>query len=605
MKKTTFLVSLCMFAAFGGAAADGDSQWINYIDTNNTSGACPITAAYDANSVYWLTCAGTAGEDSGLDVMYNGDVLFQGSKTTSASANQNVCLVKMDKATGEKVWAVYSNSGETWTNQNGVVPTNDGGVIMVLRMRHSLGYESKPVNFVDAKGESHNVEWSCGDNRYNALVAVKLDKDGAIDWTRLYDVDHTFNGKHVAASVDLLSVVGDDDGNVLIAGRYVMPIHFPNADGSETVIKPDNMDRQSGDFTQQDNGDMFLVKLDPNGYFVDNFASKGVVMKGSIQKMILADNAIYTLGFMRGVAGEKCDFGGFTIEPLPDVFNIVVAKFNTDLDVQWVSVWNGERDATYNANVIQNVNICKAGGNIWVGGMGNGKFYDSATNVEVCSVNKQREGYLFKASAADGHLVNATASNKYNPYANKTALLGCFGAIQNPAGTGHVYTYGYCWSVNPAPFYVHAFDAETLAYNADCSFDLITGTTTTVYDLVYDPAEGVAYYVGRCKGTPAPKGHEAGQKAVNWKGFIGKALLPADMKASTNSIATVELTGGVDVIPGIGCVNVVNNGDDTMVNVYDITGRRAASVNVAADTETTVELRAGVYIVNGKKLLVR
>ncbi len=107
-----------------------------------------------------------------------------------------------------------------------------------------------------------------------------------------------------------------------------------------------------------------------------------------------------------------------------------------------------------------------------------------------------REGYIFKASATDGRLVAAQATSAYNP---KTGIIGYFGAIQNPAGTGDVWAYGYNWGVNPAPIFMHAMDANTLAYDESASFDLITGTTITMYNIAYDPKEGVVYYTGRTK----------------------------------------------------------------------------------------------------------
>ena len=603
MKKFTLLASMAAVCALGAYAADGDSQWINYLDGPTSSGVCPLVIEYDDNSVYWLSTAGTA--DGNLQITYNGESLFEGSKSTTTSANQNVCLVKLDKS-GNKLYTLYSNSGETWTNQNGVVATADGGAIVALRMRHAQGYESEPINFVDGKGDSHTIDWQCGESRYNALIVLKVDNEGAIQWSRLIDVEHpVVNNKEVTVSVDLLAVEGDDYGNVYLGGRYVMPMHFPNADGTETVLTPDNMDNFDGDFTQYDNGDLFLVKLDSNGYFAGNAANKGIVKKGSIQSMVWADSALYVHAYMKGVEGENCEFGGVTLSPLANVFNIVLGKFDSDLNADWVSIYNGERDATYNANVIQNSSISKAGNNIWLGGMGNGKFYDPSTGVAVESKNKMREGYIFKASATDGRLVAAQATSAYNA---KTGIIGYFGAIQNPAGTGDVWAYGYNWGVNPAPIFMHAMDANTLAYDESASFDLITGTTITMYNIAYDPKEGVVYYTGRTKGTPAPKGLEAGEKAVNWKGFIGKAILPESLKqsSSTSAISGIAAADGIEVMGGVGCINVVNNGgSDTTVIVYDIVGRQVAAERVGAESSASITLPRGIYLAVGKKLMVK
>ena len=93
--------------------------------------------------------------------------------------------------------------------------TADGGAIVALRMRHAQGYESEPINFVDGKGDSHTIDWQCGESRYNALIVLKVDNEGAIQWSRLIDVEHpVVNNKEVTVSVDLLAVEGDDYGNV-------------------------------------------------------------------------------------------------------------------------------------------------------------------------------------------------------------------------------------------------------------------------------------------------------------------------------------------------------------------------------------------------------
>ena len=164
---------------------------------------------------------------------------------------------------------------------------------------------------------------------------------------------------------------------------------------------------------------------------------------------------------MKGVEGENCEFGGVdSVAPLANVFNIVLGKFDSDLNADWVSIYNGERDATYNANVIQNSSISKAGNNIWLGGMGNGKFYDPSTGVAVESKTRCARGISSR------HRLPTAVSWPHRQQAHitpKTGIIGYFGAIQNPAGTGDVWAYGYNWGVNPAPIFMHAMDANTLA----------------------------------------------------------------------------------------------------------------------------------------------
>ena len=604
MKKSTLLVALAMLCGLNMAAADGDSQWINYLDGPTASGVCPLKVAYDANSVYWLSTAGTA--DGNQTITYNGETLFEGSKSTTTSANHNVCLIKLNKA-GEKLYTVYSNSGETWTNQNGVVPTSDGGAVIALRMRHALGYESEPINFVDAKGNNYAIDWECNEEegRYNALIVLKLDSEGVIEWDRFIDMERleVNDQKAPVASVDLLSVVGDNEGNIYLGGRYVMPMHFPKADGTEVVITPDNMNNYNGDFTQYDNGDLFLVKLDSDGYFVKNVANKGILLKGSVQSMVWSDGALYTLSFMKGAEGETVEFGGFSLSPLPNVYNLVLSKFDSDLNAEWMSIYTGERDTKYSANVIQNTSIFKAGDNLWIGGMGNGIFKDPVSGVSVTSNNKSREGYLFKASAKNGQLV---AANTSSSYMTKTGIVGYFGAIQNPSGSGDVYTYGYDWNMAAqAPFFLRAFDSNSLEYKEDASFNLITGMTLAVFDLAYDPTEGVVYYTARSKGTPAPAGLEPSEKAVNWKGFIGKAILPESMKVATSAIESVSVYEGIEISAVANGLAVTNNGADTELSVYDVAGRQVASVPVASASTITICLPRGLYIAGGRKLLVK
>jgi hypothetical protein len=599
MKKFTLLSSLVLMAAGSVAAADGDSQWVNYLDGPTTSGVCPEVIAYDANSVYWLTTAGT--KDGSLDVTYNGEKLFEGSKSATTSANHNVCLIKLDKA-GNKLYTVYSNSGETWTNQNGVVPTSDGGAVVALNMRHAEGYLSDKINFVDAKGTNHTIDWECGESRYNSIIVLKVDKDGVIEWTRRIDMEHPkVNGAEVVVSVDLLSVVGDDNDNIYLAGRYVMPMHLPKADGTEVVITPDNKDKFTSDFTQNACGDVYLVKLNSEGYYVANAASKGIVTKGSIANMIWADGALYTLGYVTGAAGETVTFANTTLPVVDKYSSVVVAKFDADLNGEWAAVYEGSPNSKGTC-ILQNASLSKAGNTLWIGGMGNGTFTDKTTNVSVASTSTNREGYLFKASAANGHLDKAMASYSYRTAAQ---IVGFFGAIQNPSGSGDVWTYGYDWqTTTSAPIFLKSFNSETLA-ESGTTFNLITAMTTTMYDAAYDSEEGVLYYTGRGKGTPTPQGLSAGDKATNWKGFIGKATLPESLKKSTSSISNVNIYDGVEVSAGAGCLTVANGGADTVIYVYDIVGRKVANVNVAAETTVNIELPGGVYIAGGKKFLVK
>ena len=335
-------------------------------------------------------------------------------------------------------------------------------------------------------------------------------------------------------------------------------MHFPNADGTETVLTPTIWIISTATSHSTTTAIYSLMKLDSNGYFCGQCRQQGHCEEGFDSVNGVGRRRSVCACLYEGCRGrELCEFGGVTLSPLANVFNIVLGKFDSDLNADWVSIYNGERDATYNANVIQNSSISKAGNNIWLGGMGNGKFYDPSTGVAVESKNKMRGGVYLQGIGYRRPSRGRTGQQAHiNP---KTGIIGYFGAIQNPAGTGDVWAYGYNWGVNPAPIFMHAMDANTLAYDESASFDLITGTTITMYNIAHDPKEGVVYYTGRTKGTPAPKGLEAGEKSSKLEGlYIGKAILPESLKqsSSTSAISGIAAADGIEVMGGVGCINV-------------------------------------------------
>lgn len=153
-----------------------------------------IGVALSGSDVIWQNVLGSSA--GAADLFYGADKIFQGAESSAAN-NGNLAVTKTDAA-GKALWTVYSNSGD-FANQRSVATVADGTVYFYGKVRHSDGMFDKEICIVDAAGNKTEVGGTVTE-RYYRLILGKADKDGNVQWIKLFDVE---NGKAPAGTKDL------------------------------------------------------------------------------------------------------------------------------------------------------------------------------------------------------------------------------------------------------------------------------------------------------------------------------------------------------------------------------------------------------------------
>lgn len=531
------------FAAYAGTTPGLEYAWGNLIDGPTTAGDQSTNVALGKKGgIYWFGTYGS-NNSTGLEITYAGENLFTGAEYSGTSQNNNFTLLKTD-ADGNKLWTVYSNSGDFTSNSGGCAATSDGGVIVVSKVRHTDGYTDKDIVLNDATGKQTAVEWKC-DRRYYRLMVTKISADGAIAWNRMIDFS-TEPGPGAAGSYadfwadvfKLNKTTVDSDDNIYIALNFRNPVSVPKADGTSETFAPaesDALKTWTGD-SQTNVGDFLLLGLDADGYYRNRLTFEGSVNCTYCGNVIFADGKIYAEGYAMG-NGASLKAGDFTMTPTSDgTYNPIVLRASTDLKVEWIKCFKGEKVGGKHG--FQNVGLTGANGNLWLCGQYNLKIIDPADESKFVTSTQGnlREGFIIKLDAADGSWVAARNSrdDDWNePSATaKTGLTGYFKVLQNAEKPEKIYVYGYNMSVG---VFLRQYDALTLEGNlAEGQNNIITqGGVPTCQCVAYDPENAAAYVTVRGNNAFKPmNSDETTATPVKWATLAAKFNLPADMKTT-------------------------------------------------------------------------
>ncbi len=271
--------------AFAKCDASGNLLWAKTFGNSKDDWMDDICVDPDGN----LLLTGTFTSDSltfGNLTIYN----------TSGTNLTNLFVAKFD-AHGNEIWA--KSYGGTWSETAGGITTNAAGSIFITG-----SFTGSTVNF---GGITLN---SVGNS--DVLIA-KLDSAGNVQWAKGFGSTSGDGGTGIAT---------DAQGNVLVTGaNAVKPITF------DTVAL---------------NGDVFLVKLDPNGNLL--WAREGVASDNQmVYTMDLtiddADNATMVGSF----ASPTLTFGSHVVNSAGD-YDIFIAKYNSAGTPLWAKVVGNTKD---------------------------------------------------------------------------------------------------------------------------------------------------------------------------------------------------------------------------------------------------------------------
>lgn len=575
-----------------GAVTDPTLAWGKLFDGTTAAGDNNTAIAIGTdNTVYWYNTLGST--DAARDLYFGGEKIFEGAPYTGTSNNGNFALTKTD-AQGNALWTVYSNSGDFASSQGNLAVDEDGSIIFTAKVRHTDGHLDSPVTFVDATGTATQVGTAIEGSRYYFLILGKISADGELLWTRTIEPARTIGDDSLTDAVTTSSVVLAG-GNIFIGGSFARELTFEKTGNTTATISSVSTADWTKSGTERD---LYIAKFDTDGYFTAALTNTGNKMKTVNVLSIDADNDVL---YVNGVITALSD--GETTATLGDktlnagTFNscFTTAVNPADLSVNWAS-------SLTNAGVdgkgdYQNASINVVGDNVWIAAMGNGTFTcaEDQTKTFTTVTGNTREGFLIKYDR-QGNLMGATTSRA--DYST-TGLTGYLNTFENPRLPGKVYVFGYTMTGAPSVF-IRAYDAETLTSDESTAWNIITGGgVPTGQAAVFNSDEPAAYVAARGNKAFVPMGGEESAAPEKWAIYAARFNMPDSFLSSISSVATQpDLT-----VTGAHGMLTAASSQPCTVNVFDITGRLVASLNV--NGTASVALPAGIYIAAGHKVAVR
>lgn len=556
-------------------------QWAHSVDGATTAGDNVMGMCKSSDGYYYIaTNFGTSTSQKALNVWFDGELLknehgaYEGSPYTGTSQNGNMLLQKVAKD-GSVVWTTFTKKGDV--DHAEVAPTSDGGLIVALKCRawvKEAGLENM-LCYVDATESETNITGDQVESEYRYLI-MKITKTGTIEWYRkitgLVKTNKT-NDKNQPTknNIYVYGLAVDENDNIYLAGNFRTEMYLNKSDETKaTLVAKSSVDTWGGD-SQNTVGDMFLVKLDSKGYYLNSIVNNGIVDCAFLDKVAYNNGKLYLDGRVKSV-GNDITFGGVTVNASKDFQTQLLLSVNTeDLSVNYI------KSLTSVANksgrfVIQNKSVQYLNGYVYFTGLLNGSWQQEgeSENIATNHTSAQLKGYVLKMNPETGKVEKATVRTD-------GGIGGFFGVYE---GTKKLYAFGYDFSGGAI---IAPIDKETYAVETPiivCKYGLVGNATTPIVD-------GENFVMAN-RGKSAASFYGTDKKFENLKNW-GSVYYSYKMS---------------DVIStGINKPTISGVASDVIVDVYTLGGVKVKS-GVAA-SNATEGLAKGIYIVNHKKVIVK
>ena len=553
-------------------------QWAHSVDGATTGGDNVMGMCKSSDGYYYIaTNFGTSTTQKALNVWFDGELLknehgaYEGSPYTGTSQNGNMLLQKVAKD-GSVVWTTFTKKGDV--DHAEVTPTSDGGLIVALKCRawvKEAGLENM-LCYVDATESETNITGDQVESEYRYLI-MKITKTGTIEWYRKITGLVKTNGenKPTKNNIYVNGLAVDENDNIYLAGNFRTEMYLNKSDETKaTLVAKSSVDTWGGD-SQNTVGDMFLVKLDSKGYYLNSVVNEGVVDCAFLDKVVYNDGKLYLDGRVKSV-GNEITFGGVTVNASKDFQTQLLLSVNTeDLSVNYI------KSLTSVANksgrfVIQNKSVQYLNGYVYFTGLLNGSWQQEgeSENIATNHTSAQLKGYVLKMNPETGKVEKATVRTD-------GGIGGFFGVYE---GTKKLYAFGYDFSGGAI---IAPIDKETYAVETPiivCKYGIVGNATTPIVD-------GENFVMAN-RGKSAASFYGTDKKFENLKNW-GSVYYSYKMS---------------DVIStGINKPTISGVASDVIVDVYTLGGVKVKS-GVAA-SNATEGLAKGIYIVNHKKVIVK
>lgn len=553
-------------------------QWAHSVDGATTGGDNVMGMCKSSDGYYYIaTNFGTSTTQKALNVWFDGEQLkgdhsvYEGSPYTGTSLNGNMLLQKVAKD-GSVVWTTFTKKGDV--DHAEVAPTSDGGLIVALKCRawvKEAGLENM-LCYVDATESETNITGDQVESEYRYLI-MKITKTGTIEWYRKITGLVKTNGenKPTKNNIYVNGLAVDENDNIYLAGNFRTEMYLNKSDETKaTLVAKSSVDTWGGD-SQNTVGDMFLVKLDSKGYYLNSIVNNGIVDCAFLDKVVYNDGKLYLDGRVKSV-GNEITFGGVTVNASKDFQTQLLLSVNTeDLSVNYI------KSLTSVANksgrfVIQNKSVQYLNGYVYFTGLLNGSWQQEgeSENIATNHTSAQLKGYVLKMNPETGKVEKATVRTD-------GGIGGFFGVYE---GAEKLYAFGYDFSGGAivAPINKNTYAVETPIQV--CDYGIVGNATTPIVD-------GENFVMAN-RGKSAASFYGTDKKFENLKNW-GSVYYSYKMSDVISTGINRPTISGID--------------SDAIVDVYTIGGVKVKS-GVAA-SNATEGLAKGIYIVNHKKVIVK
>lgn len=558
-------------------------QWAHSVDGATTGGDNVMGMCKSSDGYYYIaTNFGTSTSQKALNVWFDGELLknehgaYEGSPYTGTSQNGNMLLQKVAKD-GSVVWTTFTNKGDVDHSATQIAPTSDGGLIVALKCRawvKEAGLENM-LCYVDATESETNITGDQVESEYRYLI-MKITKTGTIEWYRKITGLVKTNGenKPTKNNIYVNGLAVDENDNIYLAGNFRTEMYLNKSDETKaTLVAKSSVDTWGGD-SQNTVGDMFLVKLDSKGYYLNSVVNEGVVDCAFLDKVVYNDGKLYLDGRVKSV-GNEITFGGVTVNASKDFQTQLLLSVNTeDLSVNYI------KSLTSVANksgrfVIQNKSVQYLNGYVYFTGLLNGSWQQEgeSENIATNHTSAQLKGYVLKMNPETGKVEKATVRTD-------GGIGGFFGVYE---GTKKLYAFGYGMGATDRGAIIAPIDKETYAVETPiivCTYGIVGNATTPIVD-------GENFVMAN-RGKSAASFYGTDKKFENLKNW-GSVYYSYKMSDVISTGINKPTISGVD--------------SDAIVDVYTLGGAKVKS-SVAA-SNATEGLAKGIYIVNHKKVIVK
>lgn len=553
-------------------------QWAHSVDGATTAGDNVMGMCKSSDGYYYIaTNFGTSTTQKALNVWFDGELLknehgaYEGSPYTGNSQNGNMLLQKVAKD-GSVVWTTFTKKGDV--DHAEVAPTSDGGLIVALKCRawvKEAGLENM-LCYVDATESETNITGDQVESEYRYLI-MKITKTGTIEWYRkITGLVKTDGVKQPTKNnIYVYGLVVDENDNIYLAGNFRTEMYLNKSDGTKaTLVAKSSVDTWDGN-SQKTVGDMFLVKLDSKGYYLNSIVNNGIVNCAFLDKVAYNNGKLYLDGRVRSV-GNDITFGGVKVNASKDFQTQLLLSVNTeDLSVNYIKSLTSVENVQKRF-VIQNKSAQYLNGYVYFTGLLNGswKQESESENIVTNHSSNQLKGYVLKMNPETGRIEKAAVRTDGG--------IGGFCGVYE--GAEKLYAFGYDFSGGAivAPINKNTYAVETPIIV--CTYGIVGNATTPIVD-------GENFVMAN-RGKSAASFYGTDKKFENLKNW-GSVYYSYKMS---------------DVIStGINKPTISGINSDAIVDVYTLGGVKVKS-GVAA-SNATEGLAKGIYIVNHKKVIVK